>query len=76
MQVRQVWLSSAAARRKQLSLTPPITRGVLQLHVLAHARVDALGGERHEHVLADPQPALGRAAPPAARGWRRRSWSR
>ena len=46
------------ARRALLRDAAQHTRG-LQLLVVAHAGVDPLGGERHEHVLTDPQTALG-----------------
>ena len=57
MQVRAGVASSAAARLKQrLGDRADHPRRALLL-VLGDARVDALRGERHEHVLAGPQPA-------------------
>ncbi len=45
-------------RRALLGDAAQHARG-LQLLVVADAGVDPLGGERHEHVLADAQPPLG-----------------
>ena len=53
----QVWRSTAAARLQQLSVAPPTTRGVSSLGVGVDARVDALGREGDEDVLAGGQPA-------------------
>ena len=55
----QVWRSTLAARVGALLGDAAQHARGLQLLVVAHAGVDALGGERHEHVLADAQPALG-----------------
>ena len=51
--------TTSAARRTQVGVTPPITRGTTPLRVVRAARVDALGREGDEHVCADREPAVG-----------------